>query len=95
MKISASCHKFIDLAQPHSHWGEAYFKIRTNEYRLFNDLFGDVFERGGERFLDIGCGIGLACAVMSSFFLRSMASTLTNPAKPSKLRSLQPMQGQG
>jgi SAM-dependent methyltransferase len=60
--------RFTHEALPLSHWGERYFDIRLMELKLADSLFSGVISRGGERALDIGCGIGLAAVYLSEYF---------------------------
>lgn len=62
--------QFVERALPASHWGAAYFDIRLMELSLIDTLLDRAIERGGQRFLDFGCGLGLACVYASEFFER-------------------------
>ncbi|MGI9498804.1 MAG: class I SAM-dependent methyltransferase [Geminicoccaceae bacterium] len=66
--IGGDVEKFVSAALPYSHWGMAYFNIRLLELTLIDHLFDDVIARGGDSFLDVGCGLGLASVYASKTF---------------------------
>jgi SAM-dependent methyltransferase len=66
--IGGIVEKFVEAAIPYSHWGTNYFNIRLMELVLVESLLGNPISRGGSRFLDFGCGIGLSCVYAAPFF---------------------------
>ena len=60
--------QFVSLALPYSNWGANYFEVRLMELAMADSMFGGLFSRGGNRVLDIGCGIGLASVLLSTHF---------------------------
>lgn len=68
-RLSPNLQAFIAEAMPFSNWGTTYFEIRLMELSMADSLFGGVFSAGGGRALDVGCGIGLACAYLADHFV--------------------------
>jgi len=66
--LSENIRRFVAESLPLSHWGEKYFDIRLMELALADSMFGGIISRGGERALDIGCGIGLAAVYLGDHF---------------------------
>jgi 2-polyprenyl-3-methyl-5-hydroxy-6-metoxy-1,4-benzoquinol methylase len=66
--VSPNIRRFVAETMPFSNWGQSYFDIRLMELMLADSLFGNLLSMGGQRALDIGCGIGLACVVLAERF---------------------------
>lgn len=59
---------FIQETKDFSPFGMNYFNIRVREYILIDDLFDGLFSKGVGKFLDIGCGFGLAAVFAGQFY---------------------------
>ncbi len=82
---SENIRRFVDAALPLSHWGQAYFDIRSMELSLVESMFGNPISRGGRRALDVGCGVGLA----SMFTPITHSEFIDNYGDQSEINSLE------
>ncbi|MBR1230197.1 methyltransferase domain-containing protein [Bradyrhizobium sp. AUGA SZCCT0176] len=78
-RLSKPVSDFVGAAMPYSHWGINYFNIRLMELVLIDSLLDGAIKKGGERFLDFGCGLGLACVYASKYFSKVEGVDLDDP----------------